>query len=715
MNRSAVVVLLAMTAAAGLAANRGAVFTLDNVFTDHMVLQRDKPLRFSGCAQYGTEVEVDFDGEKAIATADRDGRWTVELKARKAGGPYRVTARPLGGFWIPDSAVTIRDVMVGEVWYCSGQSNMEYPMWGEAEFFRFPKGDEIAATFKDKGLRLLFIPHMVSADGPMQEIPGRGGWQVADSAAAIEPASAIGFWFGERLRKALAEEVPVGIITCAWGGTRIQGWIPRSEWAAAKDVETLEKIDQNSLPNVKLDEQSRKASEREIRERMLKRLREWVAKFEASSPIVTGEALKSWGAVEIDESKWHRTTKSRLLEEPGVVWYRYAVEIPAECEGHAATCEIGFVNDCDETWFDGEKIGETGVEVPYYWEAHRSYPIKRLKAGKTVVAIRAKSHYLTGQVAQDLAIVDAVSGKRIEFGKGEFLERLEFRPDLITNGQRPSVPWGMAIDDARLNANSPAVLFNAMTAPLTAMNIRGAIWYQGCSNAGEAEEYDHWQRMLIAALRRAWRDEKLPFIITQLSAFQEHRPKDRLADDFWRQFATPVEAEFWSDFRLMQDRVAQTTPYTGIACTIDVGDHSDIHPTNKVAVAERLLQEARRIAYGAAKSVASPRATVARRSDQGAVKIAFRDVGKGLTLGGGETKFGEHLFQLAGEDGVFVWAEGELNADDTVKVWSAEVAHPVKVRYACSGYPPGVTFRRVDDGFPVFPFELEVMIPDGGR
>jgi len=704
MKKSMLMMIGAMLVSTGFAVNRGAVFSLDNVFTDHMVLQRDKPLRFTGCSQYGTEVEVDFDGERVRTTADIDGRWVIELPARKAGGPYKVTVR-CASLWCPDSAITLEDVLVGDVWYCSGQSNMEFYMWCDSEFFRFPKGDEIAATFKDNGLRLLYIPHVLSPDGPMTEIAGRHAWEVADHPEAIKTMSAVGFWFGARLRKALEEKVPVGIISCSWGGTPIQPWIPGSEWAAVSDTEILKVIADNSVPNAKCDAESRRKSEAEARARTVARLNEWIAKFEASSPIVTAAAKKGWGAKKIDEREWKRTSKSTLLDEPGIAWYRYDVEIPAECDGHAATCEIGFVNDCDETWFDGEKIGETGVDIPDYWSARRSYPIKKLEKGMSVVAIRAKSHYLTGMISKDLAIVDKVTGKRIEFGKGEFLERLELRPDLVTNGQRPAVPWGMTFDDPRLNADLPATLYNAMTAPLTAMNIRGAIWYQGCSNVGAHEKYARWQRLLIEGLRREWRDDKLPFIITQLSAFQEHRPKYRLPDDFWKKFETPDAVEVWSDFRLMQDRVAQEIPYAGVACTIDVGNHSDIHPTNKLAVAERLLNEAMRISYGDRTAIASPRAAAAKLAGD-AIVVSFRDVGKGLTLGQGVTKFHPHLFQLAGADGVFAWADGELMADGTVKVTSAKVAKPVKVRYAFSSYPPGVTFRRVGDDFPVFPFEL---------
>jgi len=699
-------VAAALVGMTGFAGNRGATFAVDSVFGDHMVLQADKPLRFSGYSPYDSEVEVEFDGVRERTRADSDGRWTVEFPARPAGGPYTVIFRPVNFGW--DSWIELKDVMVGEVWFIAGQGNVDMPMWSQNDSCRWPDGDRIAAEFRDDGLRFLSVPHAYSMDGPMSDLPGRTGWKTANSAAVLEKASALGFWFGKKLREARKQGVAVGIITAGWSGSRIEPWIPRSGWAAVGDEAALKAIDDNSLPKARVDAASRKASEEAERARTVKKLDEWVARFEASAPEKTAAAKAAWSAKEIDETGWTRTTEPRQFGEPGVDWFRFTVEIPAECDGHAAVCELGYVNDCDETWFDGEKIGETGVDTPFYWSARRSYPIKRLKAGEASVAIRAKSHYLSGMLSKKLAIVDGVNGKRLEFGEGEFLERVEFKADVAALGERPSVSWGMTFVDPRENSDAPAVIYNAMVSPLTAMNVRGVQWYHGIAHAGEPEAYARWQKLLVSALRKAWRDENLPFVITQLPAFLEHHLYyEQLPADTWRKFDDPADADYLVDFRLMQDRVAREIPRAGLVSSIDVGELSNVFPTNCDRLAVRMLHEANRLSGADAKALPSPRAVAAKRAGD-AVIVSFAETGAGLALDGGAKKFHPHLWALAGADGKFAWADGKFEADGTVKVTSAAVKNPAKVRYACSAFPPGVAFRRRDDGLPVLPFELEV-------
>lgn len=691
--------MISAVLAAALAAS--SAFSVDNVFSEHMVLQRGKPLRFSGSGQPGLMVIVNFAGKATNAVASADGRWQVEFPAMEAGGPHLLSVACRAG---SNAAQTqeFDDILIGDVWYCSGQSNMEMPMWGDNQYYRYPDGDSCTAAATDPNLRFLFVPRTLAVDGPAYDISSRKGWFAATDGKSAQRISAVGYWYGRLLRQALDEKVPVGIISCAWGGSRIEPWIPKAAFERAGDSRALEVLKSAEASRAQLDESKVK----ELKRTMLERLQAWVAKFEASAPEVTARAKAEWAKRDIDLTGWSKSRIPMSYSEPGVVWFRYETEIPQDWVGHEVVCWMDFVNDCDETYFNGEKIGETSVDTSMYWSAPRSYLVRDVQPGRAVIAIRAKSHRGPGVLGRNYRLVDLTSGAQIDFSKDGFWERLEFRPDTDRIGARPDEPWTTSVAGVRNSYATPSTLYNAMTAPLTAMNIRGVLWYQGCSNANETERYGNYQQMLVDALRVAWRDANLPFLVTQLSAFDRHQPQDRMPDDFWKLQTVPSQAMGYGKFRLVQEKAALAQPNVGIACTIDIGDHSDIHPKDKREVARRLLSEAQRISYGKAEFRPGPRAVSARR-DGAAVVVSFGETGRGLALDGGRA-FHPHLFALAGEDGAFHWADGEWCEDGTVRVTSADVPEPRKVQYCISGYPPGVTFRRVDDGLPVFPFELDV-------
>ena len=235
------------------------------------------------------------------------------------------------------------------------------------------------------------------------------------------------------------------------------------------------------------------------------------------------------------------------------------------------------------------------------------------------------------------------------------------------------------------------------------MNMRGAIWYQGCSNSSSPDFYAILQKIQIESWRKAWRDDSMPFLITQLSAFAQHRPENRLPDDFWKD-DTPESSYGYAHFRFMQERFLDY-PGAGVACTIDVGDHSDIHPPDKKSVGFRLAHEAMRIAYGDAASLPGPRFGSARRVP-GGVEIVVRNIGDGLVLDGGA--IGPHLFAVQGEESAPVWTDAELRLDGTLFVKDAGVGPVTKVQYAYSAFPPNPPIRRKGDGLPLFPFTAEV-------
>ena len=243
-----------------------------------------------------------------------------------------------------------------------------------------------------------------------------------------------------------------------------------------------------------------------------------------------------------------------------------------------------------------------------------------------------------------------------------------------------------------------------MVAPATALNIGGVIWYQGCSNADGYLTYPAYQRTLIDAWRRAFRDNAMPFLLCQISALREHRPADRLPDGFWTDETPDQGVGAWPMFRLAQDTL-KDCPRTGVVCTIDIGDHSDIHPSNKKEVARRLALAAMRISFGDAAQLPGPRCRgVVQRDD--ALVVTVSDVGSGLVADGGTVS--PHLFSVAGEDGVFHWATAKIGADGTITVRSDAVKRPVGIRYCHQQYPPEANVRRKDDGVPLYPFAVEL-------
>ena len=671
-------------------------FSLRNAYGDHMVLQRGKPIRIAGTATPGSGVSGIFCGRIAKAVADAAGEWVLEFPPMEAGGPYELTVQ---GDCHVHSSIALHDILVGDVWFCSGQSNMSFPVWSEGEFWRLKDGEEVAAAANDNRLRLLQVPYGVDPDAPCTEAPGRPAWMPATTPDAIKPFSAVAYWFGKRLREALGDDVPIGLVNSSWGGALIEPWIPEEAFARAGRKGELSAVararalydERGSVPE---DDRAKMA---------FKTLQDWInLKFLATDPAASAEALARWATADAGaDAAWERGPLTRLasLPVPGVYWLRREFTLPESCAGRPAILAIGSVNDCDETFLDGAKIGETGIDTPQYWMAPRKYAltIPATPGGRHVLAVRIQDHYMSGWLRAPVTLVVEGIDTPFDLAGGEWARRVEFEADIDAIGPRPPVPGGET--DPRMSYQTPTTLYNSMVHPFVPMNIRGVAWYQGCSNSGAPDDYLVLSRIWIDAWRRLWRDDKLPFLVTQLAAFCEHHPDTRLPDDFWRD-DTPSSRPGYAPLREVQARLAEEDPLVGLACAIDIGDHSDIHPANKRDVGLRLAHEALRLSYGRADALPGPRLDTATREGD-ALRLRFRDVGAGLEAGAG---IGPHLFAVAGADKKFAWADARLEADGTVVVRSADVPAPEFVRYAWSAFPPDVTLRRKGDGLPVFPF-----------
>jgi sialate O-acetylesterase len=629
---------------------------LPELVGSHMVLQRNVSARVWGWAAPGEAVRVRVGAATGEATTGPDGRWSVDLPPQGAGGPYAMTV--VGG-----NTITLEDVWFGEVWVASGQSNMEWPLAQSIG------GPEAAAAGCD-GLRLFTVAKATSLV-PRDDVTGR--WAPCDATSA-PGFSAVAFYFGEKLHRALG--VKVGLVHSSWGGTPAEAWTSRGALEAEPSLRPLVAHFDAALA----DAAARKA---------------FAAKLEAWEAAnyhqdVSNEGLaRGWAKPDADTTDWARMELPQQWERAGLaidgaVWFRKALEVPPAWAGHDLRLSLGAVDDFDTTYFGGEEVGRTGRETPGYWAAPRRYtvPGRLARPGRAVIAVRVFDHYggggSSGTAAElTLAPIDGSAPPIALAGPWEYkVERgLEpSRPDFSTQPRYPSP------DDP----SSPTVLYGAMIAPLTPLALRGAIWYQGESNAGAAHQYRTLFPAMIRDWRRAWGRGDFPFLFVQLANYMQRR-------------AEPAESE-WAELREAQ-AMTLALPATGMAVAIDIGDAGDIHPRNKKDVGRRLARWALADTYGRPLVKSGPLYD-SFAVEGAAIRVRFRNAA-GLATSDGHAPRG---FAVAGADRRWHWGEGRIEGDSVV-VSSGAVRQPVAVRYAWADNPEA-TLRNAE-GLPASPFRTD--------
>ncbi len=587
---------------------------LPAVLGDHMVLQQNSPVALWGWADAMERVTVtaSWDGKPATVTADTEGRWRVILKSDNAGGPHTVTL-------VGNNTITLRDVLLGEVWLASGQSNMEWPVASSLN------ATEEIASAEHPQIRL-FTVERASSSTPLDTVTGK--WEVCSSQTAGK-FSAVAYYFGRSLHTEL--KTPIGLIASSWGGTEIEKWIP--EPAMLADAEFAASI------------QSRRAALKDYDAAW----EAWRKENDAADPGAAGH----WEDPALDDKDWTAFPAYKSWDSPelggfdGVVWFRGSVEIPASWAGQSVTLELGAIDDQDRTYVNGKLVGATTD-----WSAPRIYAISGgdLRPGHNSIVIRVHD---TG-------------------GLGGFTVGAEQPCAKRGDEKAPIGQWkyriGVAQSALKPPPESPApqnsVLYNAMIAPLTPMTVRGFIWYQGESNVARAAQYQRAFPMMIAAWRNVWGGAELPFYYVQIAPFSGYST--------WN-----LSAGAAAELREAQ-RLTLKVPYTGMVVTTDlVPDPADIHPLNKQAVGLRLSRLALADAYGLKGITANGPAYREMKIEGGAIRLTFDHVGSGIDVRGG-TLSG---FTIAGEDRQFVAADAKKDGD-TVVVSSPQVKRPVAVRFA---------------------------------
>ncbi|MBT8395749.1 MAG: 9-O-acetylesterase [Gemmatimonadetes bacterium] len=617
------------------------------LFSDGVVLQRDAEIHVWGTARPGARVEVALGDGEAVFTTDADGHWSVSFPAMEAGGPHELVITGSG------YEGRIRDVMIGDVWVASGQSNMEWPVSASAD------AEAEIASANDRLIRHFKVPH-VWAESPVDTVVG-GPWTYAVP-EQVGSFSAVAYYFAHELREHV--DVPIGILNTSWGGSRIEPWMTPE--ALGYDQAQVQAV---------FD------AEREVVEEALAAIRERVGSVPLEDEgLVDGQAV--WAEPDLDESDWTSIAVPSPWETQGfqgidgVAWYRASFDLTADEAASGALLGLGQIDDSDRTWVNGSEI--TGpVEA---WNVPREYPAEpsQLREGRNVISIRVEDTGGNG------GIVGSPDQLFVQVGS-------ERRPLADS--------WAFRLGEVRVPGTPknrvPLVLYNAMIHPLLPFPIKGAIWYQGESNANAESAFVY--RDLFPSMIEDWRGRwgvgDFPFLWVQLANYMAPDPQ-------------PVESA-WAMLRESQSATL-SVENTGQAVIIDIGEADDIHPRNKQDVGLRLSLAARHLAFGEDILYSGP--TYSSHSVAGGqITIEFDHTGQGLTgravdgtLGSGVPLGG---FAVAGADGTYRWADARIEGS-TVVVSSPDVPSPVAVRYAWGNNPDRANLYNVD-GLPASPFRTD--------
>ncbi len=629
-----------------------AALKLGSPFGDHMVLQQGMPVPVWGWADPGATLTVTFAGQNKGARADAQGAWRVVLEPLTASSESRTFAVVAGeSEGRPLERLELKDVLVGEVWICGGQSNMERELGPRAGQKPIIGWEEAAASATLTQLRQYYVVQH-TADAP--QTATEGGWTVCSPETA-HTFTAVGFFFARALQEARGG-VPVGILHTSWGGTVAEAWTSREGLAGFPEI--IDAID--------LAQRARKdfAS---VQKAYLATLEDWYREHDAGTN-------ERWWTPGLDASAWETTPVPGLWEDAGhpnwdgIAWYHRTFDLPETWAGQDLVLHLAAVDDIDTTWVNGVNVGSTS-----YYSTQRTYrvPASALKPAGNEITLRVLDTMGGGGIWNPRLKL----GLERADGAGETLPlagpwRVRFVRSLEGLPPPPSAP-------VVGGPNVPTVLYNAMLAPLAPYAIRGAAFYQGESNASRPAQYRRLLPAMIADWRRVWGQGEFPFLFVQIAPFSGQPPEIREA-----QLLT------W-----------QETQNTAMIVTIDAGDADDIHPANKRPVGERLARAARALAYGEPVTYSGPVYAGAEFGDGRAV-VRFTHLAGGLVAPGGRLEG----FTLAGADGAFHAGEARI-IGDTVVVSSPAVSKPAAVRYGWANVAHGNLFNTA--GLPASPFRSD--------
>jgi sialate O-acetylesterase len=618
---------------------------LPRLVSDSMVLQRDARVKVWGWASPGEQVTVNFIGKTYTSVTNSDGKWDVLLSPAKAGGPYNMDI-------VGKNKITLKGILIGDVWICSGQSNMVIPM--ERVKYKYP--DDIAQCSNNL-IREFIIPDKYDLNKPLEDV--RNGYWESATPTSILRFSAVGYFFAKSIFEKY--HVPIGLIKTCVGGTPIESWM--SEDALKEFPEAMKSLD--------------KCRDTAFVNPLMRQ--GWVANHnwyrtlrEKDKGFAPNE--KPWFDTSYDDSSWPSMQVPSFWADQGlgmvngVVWYRKEIEIPASMVGRPAKLWLGRIVDSDSVYVNGKFVGSIGYQYP-----PRIYdiPSNLLKTGKNLIVVRIISNG----------------------GKGGFITDKPYRLDVGQESIDLKGEWkynlGASMEPLRGSISllyQPVGLYNGMIAPVINFRIKGVLWYQGESNTNKPAEYQKLLPALISNWRQKWDQGVFPFLYVQLPNFME--VKDQPSESSW---AVVREGQLKT----------LSVPNTAMAVTIDLGEWNDIHPLDKKDVGLRLSLAAQRLAYDDKKIIYSGPIYQSMKIEGNKIVLNFSNIGDGLVAKGGDLKY----FAIAGSDKKFVWAKAKIDGNKVI-VWNDQIASPVAVSYAWADNPDGANLYN-KEGLPASPFRTE--------
>lgn len=617
---------------------------LPKLISDGMVLQRDTKLNIWGWASAGEKVTLRFQNKTYKATAGKDGKWNIVLPAMKAGGPYTMEIKG-------SNEISINDILIGDVWLCSGQSNMVHQMILHRERYE----DEIRNANYPQ-IRHFWIPTLTNLQAPQEDFPN-ASWKVANPENALQ-FSAVAYFFAKKIYDKY--KVPIGLINASVGGTPIEAWTSEE---GLKDFSSVISTIQKNKDTAYVYGTNRAiaAKNESLPKPQDKGLMGTVPWYD------TTYVAKNWRTINIP-GYWE---DQGIKDLDGIVWYRKEIEVPASMTGVPAKIALGRIVDADYLYVNGKLVGNTTYQYP---QRRYQVPAGLLKPGKNVLVVKVINNSGKGGFVPDKPYYLSANGQTIDL-KDDWQYKV--------GNAFTTRPFGGSISIQ----NQPTALYNAMIAPLINYPVKGILWYQGESNVGNASQYEKLLPALIRDWRNKWQQPTVPFLFVQLPNFQEVQ-------------YLPSESQ-WAVIREASLKTL-SVPNTAMAVTIDLGEWNDIHPDRKKEVGERLALAAGKLAYGDKTVIASGPLYQSQKIDRNKIILSFTNVGSGLI-----TNDSEELseFAIAGADKKFVWGKAKIEGDKVV-VWNDVIANPMYVRYAWADNPDNPNLYN-KEGLPASPFRTD--------
>ena len=615
------------------------------IFTDNMVLQRNSPIPVWGTAKANEKITVSFNKQVKQTKADKNGKWMVKLDYETAGGPYNLKIKG-------SNLIEFKNVLVGEVWICSGQSNMEMPVgkpkeWGISNF------EEVTAAANYPMIRLIKIDREINSM-PQTNVNSSKSWQVCDPSTVGE-FTAVGYFFAKSIYEKL--KIPVGIISSNWGGTNIETWISREAFESSDEykemIARMPKVNLDSIAKLKVSGFSKR-----------------IEGLQGSK--INTAAASAFHKSTYDDSKWPELNEPEIWEEQslgefdGVVWLRKSITLSTADSKKSAILELSKIDDEDTTYINGIKVGSSNS-----WDAKRKYtiPVGVLKEGTNIIAVR---------------VVDNGGGGGI-YGDADDLKLTLDETIIPLSGK-----WKFQVESIKklTNENSlPSLCYNAMINPLIPFAFQGVLWYQGESNAPRAYQYRTAFPLLINDWRQKWNKPNFPFYFVQLATYKTSGNSNEGCD--------------WAELREAQTLTLKV-PNTGMAVTTDIGNPYDIHPGNKLDVGKRLAALALNNTYNIPTVCNGPKYK-SMEINGATIVVSFENTGAGLST---PDKYGYIKgFEIAGKDQVFHYAKAFIQ-DNKVILSSVEVSNPVAVHFSWIGDASDSNLFN-KEGFPAVPFRTD--------